>query len=925
MRRIKKLTSNFLVCILCMTTFITQIHMVSAEETEDTPSEEVVQETTPETSEVQEVQDAAQTTENLDEYYKDGKILIYNYDQLKQIGSDAFVYTEDKDGNIGTGDIVVNEGAQLTYGKDAQYLLMNEIKMDTKSIWNVKDDFTGKIEGEAIKEEETPTLYDKKTDTIYIYNPYQLMVLEQEDSDKEPVMSLDYDAPQFGMGQMIYPNGEDKDYLTYSKDHNYVISKNFSSDKPELVADQLTQKASSGVQWLDGEKADGRTKPGQLYVDVNGKRYILIGNESQLRAIGSNKHVTPRLYVKYTPGLITALKGPEYIPYYPGDADLGLDAVAKESGTTHLKKPVSVKQDPYLYYEKNSKYKLADIDLNDNNIVKGLLDLVGGLLGILTAGTSVLCGVDENGLPNDEKASLTILQKEYQDLKYASNANYIIFRDIDLSKDGVNSNKEDDLWTPLMVSGDVIGAKLSDGQTQITDGTSILATGKPVISNVNVTQTGDIDVGKQMGVGFFGTVSDENSETEIGVSKGLVKVSNLKFNNIKVENQSTTTKYNQTLINGLVTGLTTVLGSLLDGLVWLGSFGSVDAGLRKTLTDVLDARKKDPTALATGTIVGRVDGNVEISNIEVENANVKNINKYTGGFAGYMSGKTQYDGLSKALGNTAKVLAGILNVIPGLGLGDLITILLGNAIPLAKLIPTGYINAKIVNCNINGLTISTTSDKEYVGGFIGMQKGSIVENCFVAGGANTISGKKYVGGFVGLARDDVIEGTLSGALDIQTELPKMNSESLLLNCSLNKAVVEVSGESHIGGFAGAMANTSAVNCDLTSNNLTVNASKDYAGGFTGIASLGWAADLGKADTKNNLLGGVVKLVEQLLSKKADVPPSLLSLAGVNPSHILGCTINAPLQVSGNDYVGGITGCGNGTYIDQGLTDTLVTC
>ena len=26
------------------------------------------------------------------------------------------------------------------------------------------------------------------------------MVLEQEDSDKEPVMSLDYDAPQFGIG-----------------------------------------------------------------------------------------------------------------------------------------------------------------------------------------------------------------------------------------------------------------------------------------------------------------------------------------------------------------------------------------------------------------------------------------------------------------------------------------------------------------------------------------------------------------------------------------------------------------------------------------------------------------------------------------------------------------------------------------------------
>lgn len=553
MRRIRKFTSNFLVCILCMTTFITQIHMVSAEETEDAPTEEVVQETTPETSEVQEVQDVPQTTENLDEYYKDGKILIYNYDQLKQIGSDAFVYTKDKEGNIGTGDIVVNEGTQLTYGKDAQYLLMNEIKMDTKSIWNVKDDFTGKIEGEEIKEDETPTLYDKKTDTIYIYNPYQLMVLEQEDSDKEPVMSLDYDAPQFGMGQMIYPNGEDNDYLTYSKDHNYVISKNFSSDKPELVADQLTQKAANGVQWLDGEKPDGRTKPGQLYVDVNGKKYILIGNESQLRAIGSNKHVTPRLYVYYKPGLVSGLFGgnPFYSPYYPGDADLGLNAVATEGATTHgliSQKPDNVKgENSYLYYSDktngvvNGKYKLADVNLSDDNILAALLKGVGGLLGTLlgglTVGTGEFCGVNENGLP-DKNVDKLKLRKEYQDLKYASNANYIIFRDIDLSKAGVNSNKEDDLWTPLMVSGDVIGAKLSEGQTQIADENSILATGRPVISNVNVNQTEEMDGSKYIGIGFFGTITNEVNVNNIGVSAGTVSVSNLELQNVNVQNNT---------------------------------------------------------------------------------------------------------------------------------------------------------------------------------------------------------------------------------------------------------------------------------------------------------------------------------------------------------------------------------------------------
>lgn len=62
------------------------------------------------------------------------------------------------------------------------------------------------------------------------------MILAQEESENEPVMSLDYDAPQIGMGQLIYPDGEDQEYLTYSKSHKYVLSQKFNSDKPELIA-----------------------------------------------------------------------------------------------------------------------------------------------------------------------------------------------------------------------------------------------------------------------------------------------------------------------------------------------------------------------------------------------------------------------------------------------------------------------------------------------------------------------------------------------------------------------------------------------------------------------------------------------------------------------------------------------------------------
>ena len=47
--------------------------------------------------------DESESTDNIDAYYKDSKICIYNYEQLKQIGSDAYIYTGDKEGQIGSG------------------------------------------------------------------------------------------------------------------------------------------------------------------------------------------------------------------------------------------------------------------------------------------------------------------------------------------------------------------------------------------------------------------------------------------------------------------------------------------------------------------------------------------------------------------------------------------------------------------------------------------------------------------------------------------------------------------------------------------------------------------------------------------------------------------------------------------------------
>lgn len=815
---------------------------------------------------------AESSSENTDEsaksLYQDGKILIYTYDQLAEIGSGQTL-------TDASGLAVTDEnGAEITYALDAQYAIAEGIELTGDMLqWQLPEGFTGSITPLAESSDDL-TLYDAQSDTIYLYNPYQMTVLHGENPDTEPVMDGDAQAETFGSGQLIYPNGESEPYLTYSLNHRYILSRQFCSDtsvKPYSVV-------------TDG-KADGRDFAGQVVKTIGDKTYILIGNEQQLRKIGSGDTVYGAVYqaihhnAQWT---IDHDSSGNLIMLYGGDADL----TKGQNGT--------------------DDYTLGKDGIHEAD--KKFSDKANNFLYVYTVGR---CGVNQTtgkidpNLDIDKAANQT----------YASNANYIIFRDIDLS----SAN-----WTPLTFQGTMIGAKSANGEKIWNDDSSAINTStKPTISNISVMQTGKLNVGEQMGVGFFSTISSEVSEKDIGLSKGLVQVSNLKFQNISVQTTTSETYYPETLVSELTSTLGKLLGGVLSGLTFILTFGQVKINLGKTLGDVLDARKKDPTALATGAIAGRVEGQVLFSGIEVVNADVKNVNNNTGGFVGYTIGVTQYDGLSKALGDLVKLLTNILNVIPGLGLGDLITILLGNAIPLGKLIPTGYINAKFADCSIDGLNISASSENDYAGGFVGQQSGSIIENCTVKNSSLTLQGKNFVGGFVGLARDSIIKGTLSGALDIETKLPNMNPESLLLNCTLDNTVINIQGENYVGGFAGGLANTSAVNCSAkVSKSLTVHATKANAGGFAGIATLGWAANLGKDDKNNDLLGGVVDLVVKLLSSNPGAVSSLLSLAGVNPSYILGCTVDAPLTVNGTDYVGGVTGRGDGAYIAPSRADYL---
>ena len=73
------------------------------------------------------------------------------------------------------------------------------------------------------------------------------------------------------------------------------------------------------------------------------------------------------------------------------------------------------------------------------------------------------------------------------------------------------------------------------------------------------------------------------------------------------------------------------------------------------------------------------------------------------------------------------------------------------------------------------------------------------------------------------------------------------------------------GENYQGGIVGAQANSYAVNCGANGS-IAVKASGSYAGGVSGISTVGWITNLGNKEVKDvSLLTTVKDLLTGLLS------------------------------------------------------------
>ena len=890
-------------------------------------------------------ENTSDTLEETNPDYEDGKICIYNYQQLLQIGTGAQMFSGDKDGNIGEGDLVLADGTELTYATDASYCLMNDIPIDNENIWNFPSDFTGSITSSS--ERTGNTVYDSETDTIYVYNRYQLELMKGETSDSEPVMSEDYIAEKVGMGQVF--TLEDGSYLTYSKTHNYVLASSFTTETPELLANKAgTEETTQDITSAYPSDYEGRNYFGQVVKKIGDKNYILIGNETQLRAIGTDTEVTEPIWRVYETkeknGLLYIWKPAADTQtyktelYYPGDAD-----IVKFNDTYNW----SGKE---LYGNKKGEHKLGEKDEQDGVLGIGATKRYHYVSSTIQESADMTVTATESTASDSEAAyfeadetvkdsdsidmipaeSEEVAEPESDDIdaftsdgdesdftddtnpesitvdenktyiltydtskssntniagsgyKYSKDANYIIFRDIDLSKEGTNSNGEDDDWNPIdNYQGNM------EGRKGMVEGQSI------TISHINISQANAVNQDNQAeyGIGFFRNLTTSYS-TSLTISQNPITVKNITLSDVTVSTTTTKVKQNISLIGG-------VLNLLLGNL----------SGL-----------KPDPQSLATGGFAGVVKGNIQIENCNVENLHgVSNANDRTGGFAGYVSGMTQYDLISNGLGGLVTTLTKILNLIPLLGAGDLLTLLLnGGLLSVKNLIPIGYVNPSIQNCSVSGDT-SVTGQKS-TGGFAGEAIGAVMKNCSV-GGSTTVSGNDCSGGFVGRSANAVVAGALSSlGIELMGNFPV---NTVMLNCRIDGAVnVSAQGpqskpskeSGYAGGFIGEMRNSYAVDCSISS--LGTVSGKDYTGGFAGIATLGDVADI---DESQGLLVIVKDLLTGLLNGKF-TNMDLLNLVGLRPSVISGCTIagdNISVTANGKN-AGGLVGYAGAVQISNTL-------
>ena len=591
----------------------------------------------------------------------DGRICIYDYEQLCKIGTDPY---EDEDEEFDYDE----EYDEEEYDEDEaytnrrfDYYIMNDIDIPDGEIWNVPEDFNGSILPYEMNEEDT-RVYDEETDTIYLHNIYQLYLLNSENAEEELVLTGDYAAESFGMGQVY--TLEDGSHLTYGKEHNYVLASTFMFDTEDASYVQTISTDMSDY-YPDDNRYDGRNYFGQVVKTINGKDYILIGNEKQLRAIGSEKAVTEPIWKVYQTRNSTLNKwntaiDPETrktaVLYYPGDADLIKFSDSMDWSKTSL------------YGMNPGKYGVGEREPLGKPLVTSATKCyyyVGSKLGNIGGQAAAQSfSEEEDDEDYDEDFDDEFFDEDDEDIDFLDEV-YEIEDESVVDSDGEAEKEDYGTQDPKLASGapnDDNKYKLtyntdatkniniaSPGSTNVTqhkysneenyiifrdidlsgenwtpienfqgnmEGRLHMEAGKNVtISHVKIEQTANLkqtNTKSEYGIGFFRNLATPYSET-LTVRDVPIEIKNLTLSDVSVKTTATKVRQDFSLIEAILTPIFELL-RLKDGL------------------------KPDPQSLATGGFVGAVRGNVHISDCRIEElSGVSNVNNWTGGFVGIYS------------------------------------------------------------------------------------------------------------------------------------------------------------------------------------------------------------------------------------------------------------------------------------------------
>lgn len=261
-----------------------------------------------------------------------------------------------------------------------------------------------------------------------------------------------------------------------------------------------------------------------------------------------------------------------------------------------------------------------------------------------------------------------------------------------------------------------------------------------------------------------------------------------------------------------------------------GAYASFAGVLYGTIKDVtFDGASISAGNNKTGVVAGYVGTSANLTPCSLTGVTVKN---------------SSVTGSAKALGGVVGQVAVVTTISDCHILNSTVTAGADNAGGFM-----GYpdaTGARIENCSVTGVTVSTSASIQYVGGFTGnINKAAVIKNCKVKDVIINASSSKRVAGFVGQAgrhENSVISGcvvenaTISGGQN-SGGFVGVNYHPSISKCAVIGGTI-TAGNAQVGGFAGYPEGNATIKCQITDSYSTMNVvggANASVGGFIGIA------------------------------------------------------------------------------------------